>query len=679
MSQAVPANLAEATRAAEDLRLVINRHNHRYYVLDAPEVSDAEFDVLLRQLIAIEAAYPELSTDESPTRRVGGAPAEGFGRVPHLSAMLSLGNAFSAEELKAFDARVRGGLDGEQVEYVVELKIDGLAVNLIYEDGRLVRAATRGDGAFGEDVTVNVRTIRSVPLVLTTEGPPPALLEIRGEVYLPRREFDRLNRQREAAGEALFANPRNAAAGSLRQLDPRITAERVLDIFVYGLGAHTGLETVSHSATLQFLSQAGLKVNPNFRIFADIDGVIAYCESWAEKRLDLPYDIDGLVIKLNSIAGQAALGSTAKDPRWAIAFKFPAEQAVTVVEDIFVGVGRTGVLTPTAILRPVRLSGSTVSRATLHNADYINDKDIRIGDTVVIHKAGEIIPEVVAVVDGRRTGSEQSFVMPADCPECGAPVIRQLGESAHKCSNPQCPALQREGLIHFVSRDAMNIDGLGPAVLMALLDANLITDVADLYRLTEPDLLAVERMGLKSAQNLLVALENSKQAGLARLLFGLGIRHVGVKAAGLLARHFGDIEKIKEASAEELTVIGEIGPKIAESIVGYFADGDNLVLLDKLRAAGLKLTEEKTAATGGPLSGKTFVLTGTLVAMTRSEAGELIEQLGGKVAGSVSKKTDYVVAGDEAGSKLTKAQELGIKVLDEAEFKALVQSVADVV
>ncbi|MDT8900227.1 NAD-dependent DNA ligase LigA [Anaeroselena agilis] len=678
MSAKVPANIEEAARLAAELRQELNHHSHRYYVLDAPEISDAEFDDLMRRLQAIEAAYPELVSPDSPTRRVGGAPAEGFGRVAHPTPMLSLGNALSLDELKAFDARVKSGLDGKEVEYVVELKIDGLAVNLLYEGGRLVRAATRGDGQYGEDVTANVRTIRAVPLVL--HGDYPRRIEVRGEVYLPRREFERINKGREAADEALFANPRNAAAGSLRQLDPRITAERALDVFVYGVGVREGVELATHAGTLAYLGGLGFKINPHYKVFGAIEEVAAYCEGWADKRAELPYDIDGLVIKVNSLADQADLGFTAKDPRWAIAYKFPAEQAVTVVEDIIVSVGRTGVLTPTAVLRPVRLAGTTVSRATLHNEDYIRDKDVRIGDTVLVHKAGEIIPEVVAVLGERRTGAEREFSIPESCPECGSPVVRQPGEAAHKCTNLQCPAILREGLFHFVSRDAMDIDGLGPAVVTSLLAAGLVKDAADLYGLTKEELLTLERKGEKSARNLLDAIDKSRQAGLARLLFGLGIRFVGVKAAGSLARRFGDIDSIAAATAEELTAVEEIGPKIAGSVVSWFADPANLALVDKLRRAGVKLTEERPSAVGPqPFAGKTFVLTGTLAAMTRGEATARIEKLGGKVAGSVSKKTDYVVVGEEAGSKLDKARSLGVTVLDEEGFGELLAAAPDMV
>jgi DNA ligase (NAD+) len=534
---------------------------------------------------------------------------------------------------------------------------------------------TRGDGTQGEDVTTNIRTIKSVPLVLQGDTATiPQVLEVRGEVYMPRREFERLNKEREQAGEPLLANPRNAAAGSLRQLDPKITAQRALDIFVYGIGVYTDVELSTQGQMLEYLKGMGLKINSRYQIFQKIEDVIAYCTQFTEKRYDLPYDIDGMVIKVNDLASQQALGYTAKDPRWAIAYKFPAEQAITVVEDIFVGLGRTGVLTPTAILRPVRVAGSTVSRATLHNLDYIEEKDIRIGDTVIIHKAGEVIPKVVAVIIEKRTGEEIPFVMPKECPECKGPVVRQEGEAAHKCINPHCPALFREGLIHFVSRDAMNIDGLGPAVLTALVDTGLVNDVADLYQLQLEQVLTVPRMAQKSAENLLTAIENSKQAGLARLLFALGIRHVGVKAAGIVARHYGNIDDVRQASVEELLELDEIGIKIAESIVAYFATEENIELVTRLRSAGVKTTEEKQVIEENQLfAGKTFVLTGTLEKMSRNQAAEIIQKLGGKVSGSVSKKTSYVVAGAEAGSKLEKAQQLGVEVLDEEQFMKMVE------
>lgn len=657
----------------QELREQLHRHNHQYYVLDAPVISDAEFDRLMRRLQEIEAEHPEWVTADSPTQRVGGQPLAGFEKVTHAAPLLSLGNVFSAGELRAFDNRVRSAV-GDALEYIVELKIDGLAVNLIYENGRLSRAATRGDGEVGEDVTTNVRTIRSIPLVLREAESLPAYFEVRGEVFMPRRAFDRLNRQRSASGEALFANCRNAAAGSLRQLDSKVTASRTLDFFAYGIGQRQGLPFRTHAEVLVGLGRSGFRINPHHRTFPTIEEVIAYCESWADRRAGLDYDIDGLVVKVNSLALQEELGNTVKEPRWAIAWKFPAEEAATVVEDIFVGVGRTGVLTPTAILQPVLLSGSTVSRATLHNEDFIRDKDVRIGDTVIIHKAGEVIPEVVAVVAEKRMGTERQFIMPSACPECGQPVVRKPGEAAHRCVNPACPAMAREGLIHFVSRDAMDIDGLGPSIIESLLSAGLIADAADLYSLKVDELAKRERLGDKSAVNLVNAINESREAGLGRLLFALGIRFVGAKVAGILAKAYGKMETITEASLEELVKIPDIGPRIAESVVGYFADPEHLVLIDKLRQAGV-LMEEKQAADLPPqiFAGKTFVLTGALSTLSRDEASAEIEKRGGKAASSVSRKTDFVIAGAEAGSKLTKARELGVTVLTEQEFLAMLE------
>lgn len=675
MTSKIPQEIEKATTEISELRKQLDEYSYHYYVLDQPLINDAQFDGLMGRLIELETLFPTLITADSPTQRVGGMVAGGFERVTHLTSMRSLGNAFSAEELLAFDQKVRSGLavDG-QLEYIVELKIDGLAINLTYENGRLVSGVTRGDGTQGEDVTSNIRTIKSVPLLLRPDGVTvPPVLEVRGEVYMPKREFERLNRQRQEAEEALLANPRNAAAGSLRQLDPKVTSQRSLDIFLYGIGVYTGIELTTHGQMLEYLKKLGFKINSQYRVFTCMDDVIEYCGGFVEKRHDLPYDIDGMVIKVNDLASQQELGYTAKDPRWAIAYKFPAEQAITVVEDIFVGLGRTGVLTPTAILRPVPVAGSIISRATLHNQDFIDEKDIRIGDTVVIHKAGEVIPEVVSVIIEKRTGEEQIFVMPTTCPECDGPVLRIEGESAHRCTNPHCPALFREGLIHFVSRNAMNIDGLGPAVLVALVEAGLVKSVADLYRLTMEQVLTVPRMGDKSAQNLLSAIENSKQAGLAKVLFGLGIRHVGVKAASIVARHFGCIAAVEQATAEELVALDEIGIKIAESIVAYYALPENLQLSADLEAAGVKMTEEQQEKGEHQLfAGKTFVLTGTLETMNRNQAAEIIERLGGKVSGSVSKKTSYVLAGSEAGSKLDKAQKLGVEVLDEEQFKQLI-------
>jgi len=658
----------------QELREQLHRHNYQYYALDAPVISDAEFDRLMRRLQEIEAAHPEWVTADSPTQRVGGQPLAGFEKVTHAAPLLSLGNVFSAGELRAFDNRVRSAV-GDELEYIVELKIDGLAVNLIYENGRLSRAATRGDGEVGEDVTTNVRTIRSIPLVLRESEVLPAYFEVRGEVFMPRRAFDRLNRQRFAAGEALFANCRNAAAGSLRQLDPKVTASRTLDFFAYGIGQRQGLPFRTHAEVLVGLGRSGFRINPHRRTFPAIEEVIAYCESWAERRAGLDYDIDGLVVKVNSLALQEELGNTVKEPRWAIAWKFPAEEAATVVEDIFVGVGRTGVLTPTAILQPVLLSGSTVSRATLHNEDFIRDKDVRIGDTVIIHKAGEVIPEVVAVVAEKRTGTEREFIMPSACPECGQPVVRKPGEAAHRCVNPACPAMAREGLIHFVSRDAMNIDGMGPSIIESLLNAGMLDDVADLYSLKVDELAKLERLGDKSAANLVQAIDASREAGLARLLFALGIRFVGAKVAGILAKAYGKMETITEASLEELVQIPDIGPRIAESVVGYFADPEHLALIDKLRQAGV-LMEEQQADDLPPqiFAGQTFVLTGALSTLSRDEASAEIEKRGGKATSSVSRKTDFVVAGAEAGSKLAKARELGVTVLSEQEFLAMLET-----
>lgn len=666
-------NENKAKQKIEELRAIIAQHEYAYYVMDAPIVSDAQYDALMRELIAWETEYPSLVTATSPTQRVGGAPLEGFERVVHRTPMRSLGNVFNKGELTAFDKRVRSGLDTDKpVTYVVEHKIDGLAMNLTYENGVLVSGVTRGDGREGEDVTTNIKTIRSVPLVLRSdEVDIPTVLEVRGEVYMPKDAFHALNRKREAEGEQLFANPRNAAAGSLRQLDPRITAERSLDAIWYAVGVTEGVELKTHQEMLSYLTKLGFKTSPVHEPFDNIDKLFDYAVSWQDKRDALDYAIDGIVIKVDDLADRVRLGETAKDPRWATAYKFPAEEAETVVEDIVISVGRTGVLTPTAALRPVQLAGTTVSRATLHNEDYIKAKDIRIGDTVIVHKAGEIIPEVVRTLTEKRTGAEEVYVMPSVCPECGAPAERYESEAARKCTNPQCPARGREGLFHFVSRSAMNMDGIGPSVLTSMVVSGLVRDVADLYTLTKDELLTLDRVGDKSADNILHAIETSKEAGLARLLFALGIRHVGVKAAAMLAEHFGSMEAIIEADYEAMVALDDIGQKIAESVIAYFSDEDNLRIVKRLEMYGVKMTEEKTERTATTLAGMTFVLTGTLDTLTRSEAGAMIEAVGGKVTSSVSKKTSYVVAGREAGSKLTKAQSLGITVLNETEFLAL--------
>lgn len=665
------ADLAEA----EKLRREIRHNEYLYYVLDAPEITDAEYDRMMVRLRELEARYPDSIPADSPTQRVGGRASSQFTEVRHLEPLLSLGNVFSAEELRAFDERVRSGLPaGSKVEYVMEPKIDGLACSLIYENGKLVRAATRGDGVVGENVTANVRTIRSIPLTLKVpEGEAvPELLDVRGEVYMPRQAFMRLNEQRAERGESEFANPRNAAAGSLRQLDPQVTASRSLSFFAYylvGEGAQP-----KHSESLALLARYGFKVSENYKVVENIDEAIKYIGDFNELRQGLSYDTDGAVIKVNDVYQQRILGATGKDPRWATAYKYPPEQAETTLEDIDWRVGRTGVLTPTAVLTPVKLSGSVISRATLHNEDFIRAKDIRIGDRVVINKAGEIIPEVLRVVAEKRTGDEKEVEIPSVCPECGWRVERQGEEAAIRCTNPHCPALGREGLIHFVSRDAMNIDGCGPSVINALLDAGLVRDAADLYSLRKEDLLKLERTGEKSADNLLAALAESKKNELDKLLFALGIRHVGAKVARILATEFGSMEKLQQAQPEELAQIRDIGDKIAESAVTWLNVPANIDLVERLAAAGLTMTFTPPASQeDNPFFGKTLVFTGTMPTLGRAEAKTMAQDVGAKVSGSVSKKTDYVIAGAEAGSKLEKAQQLGVTVIDEAEFLRLLK------
>lgn len=665
------ADLAEA----EKLRREIRHNEYLYYVLDAPEITDAEYDRMMVRLRELEARYPDSIPADSPTQRVGGRASSQFTEVRHLEPLLSLGNVFSAEELRAFDERVRSGLPaGSKVEYVMEPKIDGLACSLIYENGKLVRAATRGDGVVGENVTANVRTIRSIPLTLKVpEGEAvPELLDVRGEVYMPRQAFMRLNEQRAERGESEFANPRNAAAGSLRQLDPQVTASRSLSFFAYylvGEGAQP-----KHSESLALLARYGFKVSENYKVVENIDEAIKYIGDFNELRQGLSYDTDGAVIKVNDVYQQRILGATGKDPRWATAYKYPPEQAETTLEDIDWRVGRTGVLTPTAVLTPVKLSGSVISRATLHNEDFIRAKDIRIGDRVIINKAGEIIPEVLRVVAEKRTGDEKEVEIPSVCPECGWRVERQGEEAAIRCTNPHCPALGREGLIHFVSRDAMNIDGCGPSVINALLDAGLVRDAADLYSLRKEDLLKLERMGEKSADNLLTALAESKKNELDKLLFALGIRHVGAKVARILATEFGSMEKLQQAQPEELAQIRDIGDKIAESAVTWLNVPANIDLVERLAAAGLTMTFTPPASQeDNPFFGKTLVFTGTMPTLGRAEAKTMAQDVGAKVSGSVSKKTDYVIAGAEAGSKLEKAQQLGVTVIDEAEFLRLLK------
>ena len=665
-------SLQEAQARAEFLKTELERHNHLYYILDTPEISDQEYDQLMQELIRLEQEYPQLQTADSPTQRVGGAPLPEFTSVRHRVPLLSLDNAFGPEDLRAFDERVKRGLGANQaVEYIAELKIDGLTIALTYENGVLIQAATRGDGVNGEDVTANIKTIKSLPLRLQNGAG--INLGVRGEVYLKKADFEDLNRQRERNGEPLFANPRNSAAGSLRNLDPRVTAARPLDAFFYDVLYLEGQTVQKQSDGLEFMKRLGLKTNPHSKLCPDIEAVIEFCDDWTAKRDELPYEIDGIVVKVNWLGFQEELGFTAKAPRSKIAFKFPAQQVETRVLDIEISVGRTGVLTPTAILEPVKVAGSTVSRATLHNEDNIRDKDVRIGDRVIIQKAGDVIPEVVRSLPKKRDGSERVFEMPKTCPECHSAVFREPGEAAVRCIDASCPAHLREGIIHFVSRDAMNIDGLGEAIVVQLIDAGLVHDVADLYRLKTEDLVSLERFGKKSATNLVKAVADSKSNNLSRLLFALGIRHVGAGAARDLANAFHSMERLMTAGLEELTAISSIGPKIAASVTKYFGEPHNCELVRKLQELGVNTAETKDETVPQTLAGKTLVVTGALELFTRAEIEAAIRAHGGKAAASVSKNTAYLVAGKEAGAKLEKAQALGVPVIDEQEFKRLLE------
>lgn len=658
----------------EELRRQLEYHNWRYYVLDDPVITDGEYDRMLRELQSLEAAHPEYYAADSPTQRVGGAVRSDFGTVLHRVPLFSLANAFSADELLDFDRRVRELTGLGEVEYVVELKIDGLAVSLTYEEGRFTQGATRGDGVTGEDITGNLRTVRSLPLRLRQEKQTaPTLLEVRGEVFMPKEAFVELNGRREEAGEPVFANPRNAAAGSLRQLDTKVTASRALDIFVYGIGAAGGAAISTHWEWLLALKGWGFKVNPHIKLVRGITPAVEYCLAWQEERQELPYPIDGLVIKVNDLKLQQGLGSTAKSPRWAVAYKFPAEQAETTLGEIVVTVGRTGVLTPTALFDPpVQLAGTVVSRAVLHNEDIIRARDIRIGDVVRVEKAGDIIPEVVGSVPERRTGQEQLFVMPTSCPACGAEVVKLPGEVAWRCPNVSCPARLRESLLHFGSRGAMDIDGLGPAIIDQLLENGLVRNVADLYDLSESDLIQLPRMGRKSAANLIAAIAKSKNRSLDRVLFALGIRYVGATAAKTLAEHFDHMWALLAAKREELLTVAGIGDKVATSIQDCFREERNLSTVKRLAETGVNMARVRPrAAASGNLAGKTFVLTGTLGSLNRSQAQTAIEERGGKVTGSVSRQTDFVVVGENPGSKLERAQALGINLLTEEEFLQL--------
>jgi DNA ligase (NAD+) len=657
-------------KKVEQLRSQIRRHEELYYVHDTPEISDAEFDALMRELQAIEAQQPQLITADSPTQRVGGRPVEGFATVEHLVPMLSLDNAFDEEELRAFDDRVRRGLDtSDPVAYVAELKIDGLSIALTYEDGHLVRGATRGDGVRGEDVTVNVRTIRALPLSLRERRP--GRVEVRGEVYLPRRMFERINEERAQTGEPLFANPRNAAAGAMRNLDPALVAKRGLSAWTYQLiTTARGDVAATHAAMLERLAAWGLPVEPHWARCEDINGVWTFCETWREQRHKLQFETDGVVVKLDRVALREQLGATAKFPRWATAFKFPAQQATTLLKKIEVNIGRTGAATPFAILEPVFVGGSTVSMATLHNPEDLARKDIREGDTVIVEKAGDVIPRVVGPVLSKRPSDSRPWQMPTACPVCGSGLVKAMDEVVWRCENASCPAKLKRSLEHFASRAAMNIEGLGESLIDQLVERRLVKDVADLYDLDALTLENLERMGKKSASKLLAQIGQSKSNDLWRLLNGLGIRHVGERGAQVLVEHFGSIDALVEASLQDLQQVREVGPVLAASVRAWLDEGANRTLLDRLAKAGVRTQATRRALPQGPqpFTGQTFVITGTLEAMSRDEAQRQIERLGGKVSGSVSKKTSYVVVGSDAGSKLEKARALGVETLDEAAF-----------
>ena len=654
--------MVEVQKRVEQLRREIREHNYRYYVLDQPTISDAEYDALMRELAELEEQYPELITADSPTQRVGHEPSARFAAVQHGEPLLSLSNAFSFEELEAFQERVERQA-GQPVTFVCELKIDGLSGSLDYQDGVFVRGATRGDGQTGEDVTANLRTVRSLPLRLNE----PRTINVRGEVFINREDFLTFNEERKRAGESVFANPRNAAAGSLRQLDPRLTAQRPLDIFLFALGSALHGEVKTQGEALEYLRCLGLRVNPHFRVCSTFAEVLDFIRTWEQKRSSLPYEIDGIVIKVNEFDIQSTLGSTARSPRWAIAYKFPAEQVITKVVNIAVQVGRTGTLTPLAELEPVTVAGSTVSRATLHNEDIVGSRDIRIGDYVVLQKAGDVIPEIVRSLPERRDGSEVVFKMPERCPSCGEQVVREPGEAATRCVNAQCPAQRLERLIHFASKGAMDIDGLGPAILGQLLAADLVHGPADLYKLRKEDLLQLERIGEKSADNLIAAIAASKSQPLARVLYGLGIRYVGEEVAREVARAVGSLPRLLDLGREELMAIPLVGEKIAQSILSFSVNPENRELVQELLALGLA-QEAEAERTQEVLAGLTFVVTGRLEGFTRSAIEELLRSLGASVSSSVSKRTSYLVAGPGGGSKLTKASELGIPILSESEL-----------
>ena len=657
---------------ARALRDELNQYAYEYYVMDQPTVPDHLYDEQYAKLVAIETAHPELITPDSPTQRVGGLIQEGFQKVVHDVPLYSLNDVFNQAEIIAFDQRVKKAL-GDQVTYVCELKIDGLSISLKYQEGRFVQGATRGDGTIGEDITENLKTVRSIPMTLKE----PLSIEVRGECFMPKSSFVKLNTDREAAGLDVFANPRNAAAGSLRNLDTSVTAKRNLDTFLYTVADFGPLEVTNQYAALAELQKIGFHTNPERRLCQNVEEIWAYIEEFHDKRSNLPYEIDGVVIKVNSFEQQDNLGFTVKAPRWATAYKFPPEEAQTYLENIEWTVGRTGVVTPTAVMTPVRIAGSMVSRASLHNMDYIAMKDIRLHDQVILYKAGDIIPEISQVVLNQRPEDSQPYEAPTHCPECHSELVHLDEEVALRCINPKCPAQIKEGLAHFVSRNAMNIDGLGPRIINQMYSKHLVVDVADLYRLTEADLLTMDKVKEKSAQNLLQAIDASRDNSLERLLFGLGIRHVGAKAAKILAVHFEDIERLMQATKEEIIALDTMGETIADSLVTYFANEEVHQLIQELKMARVNLTytgpKIQAAEIDSPFNGKTVVLTGKLSHYTRNEAKELIENLGGTVTGSVSKKTDLVIAGEDAGSKRTKAEQLGIAIWDEEQLKATIE------
>ncbi len=667
-------DLASIKEKLEQLRAEINHHNYRYYVLDSPEISDAEYDELMRELKQLEEQYPQFLTPDSPTQRVGAAPVEAFGVVEHPLPLLSLGNVFSKEELLAWYSRTSKLLEGKQFDFVGEHKIDGLAVALTYVNGQLTIGATRGDGFRGENITQNLRTIRSVPLSVPKEAP--ARFEVRGEVFLPKAGFNKLNQERAEEGLPLFANPRNAAAGSVRQLDPRITAKRPLDIYIYMLGYTEGKASPpTHWETMEYLKSIGFKVNPNNALLTSIDEVEEFHHTWMERRESLPYEADGIVVKLNSLDLHERLGNIGHEPRWAIAYKFPAIQGTTHLIDIGISVGRTGTLNPYAILEPVSVGGVTIKQAALHNEDDIRRKDIRIGDTVIVQRAGEVIPQVVGPVVSKRTGQEKLFTMPSRCPVCGAKVIRPKGEVMSYCTNIACPAQVQQRLEHFVSRGGMDIRGIGESISATLLKEGLVKDVADLYDLhNKYDQLAkLEKMADKSVTNMFNAIEKSKDRPLSRVIFALGILHIGEEMAQILARHFGSVDKLADASGEELLSIPTVGPKLADSIVAFFRQKENLDIIARLRKAGVRLEEEVVKLEELPLAGKEFVITGRLEASSRQEAEARIKALGGSTGSSVTRETTYLVVGADPGSKLARAQVLGTKLLTEEEFIRLLR------